>query len=139
MVQIELWQLLGGIASVIVAFAAMMWAFGKVLANQFKAGLDERFNLQDEMRRQREKALDERFKRMEADIDERHPGYPMCDGRMNKIEAELGAAPTHDNLSEIHDKINSVADDVAHMKGELHGISDNVRAIMNRFIQKGIP
>lgn len=43
MVQIELWHLMSGIASVIVAFALMMWAFGTILVKQFKAQLDQRF------------------------------------------------------------------------------------------------
>lgn len=42
-VQIELWQLMGGITSVIVAFALMMWAFGTILVKQFKSQLDQRF------------------------------------------------------------------------------------------------
>lgn len=42
-VQIEFWQLMGGITSVIVAFALMMWAFGTILVKQFKAQLDQRF------------------------------------------------------------------------------------------------
>lgn len=42
-VQIELWQLISGIASVIVAFALVVWAFGTILVKQFKAQLGERF------------------------------------------------------------------------------------------------
>lgn len=42
-VQIELWQLVTGIASVIAAFALMVWAFGMILVRQFKAQLDQRF------------------------------------------------------------------------------------------------
>ena len=42
-VQIELWQLVSGITSVIVAFALMVWAFGTILVKQFKTQLDLRF------------------------------------------------------------------------------------------------
>ena len=42
-VQIELWQLISGIASVLVAFALMAWAFGTILVKQFSTQLDLRF------------------------------------------------------------------------------------------------
>ena len=43
-VQIELWELISGIAAVIVAFALMVWAFGTILVSQFKTQLDQRFS-----------------------------------------------------------------------------------------------
>lgn len=42
-VQIEFWQLIGGIAAAVVAFGTMIWAFGKVLMTQFEKRLNERF------------------------------------------------------------------------------------------------
>lgn len=42
-VQIEFWQLISGIAGVLVAFASVAWLFGKILVGQFKAQLDQRF------------------------------------------------------------------------------------------------
>lgn len=42
-VQIEFWQLLGGIVTGIVAFATVTWLFGTLLVKQFKAQLDQRF------------------------------------------------------------------------------------------------
>lgn len=41
--QIEFWQLVTGVASTIVAFALMVWAFGTILVKQFKTQLDHRF------------------------------------------------------------------------------------------------
>lgn len=42
-VQVELWQFITGIASVIGAFGLMVWAFGMTLVKQFKLQLDHRF------------------------------------------------------------------------------------------------
>lgn len=42
-VQIEFWQLLGGIVAVIVAFTTVTWLFGTLLVRQFKEQLDQRF------------------------------------------------------------------------------------------------
>lgn len=44
MLQIEPWQLISGIAAIIVAFGSMIWLFGTVLVRQFKGQLDERFD-----------------------------------------------------------------------------------------------
>lgn len=43
-VQVELWELITGISSVIVAMALMVWAFGTTLVRQFKLQLDHRFS-----------------------------------------------------------------------------------------------
>ena len=42
-VQIEFWQLIGGVISVVVAFATVTWLFGAILVKQFKVQLDQRF------------------------------------------------------------------------------------------------
>lgn len=70
-VQIELWELIGGVASCVAAFAAVVWAFGTILVSQFKDSLDARFVAQDEMREQRDSAQDEMRKEREKAMDER--------------------------------------------------------------------
>lgn len=70
-VQIEFWALVTGVGSAIVCFAAVVWAFGTVLVNQFKASLDARFQAQDELREQRDKAQDEMRKQREKALDDR--------------------------------------------------------------------
>jgi cobalamin biosynthesis Co2+ chelatase CbiK len=42
-VQIEFWQLVGGVVAVVVMFASVMWLFGTILVKQFKTQLDQRF------------------------------------------------------------------------------------------------
>jgi hypothetical protein len=42
-VQIEFWELLCSVASVLVAFAGVTWAFGKLLMAQFEKRLDAKF------------------------------------------------------------------------------------------------
>lgn len=43
MLQIDLWQLVLALTSLVGAFAAMTWLFGTVLVRQFKSQLDQRF------------------------------------------------------------------------------------------------
>lgn len=133
MVQIEFWQLLGGIAAVIVAFATMTWAFGKVLAKQFKDGLDARFAVQDEMRKQREITMDERFKRMEEDLEGKAPHY---NERISYLEANAKKSPTHNDLSELHEKINGVSNDISQLTGEFSGVR-NLLETLHRYLLNG--
>ena len=44
-VQIDFWQLVMACASLIVAFASVVWLFGTILVKQFKSQLTERFAL----------------------------------------------------------------------------------------------
>jgi len=133
MLQIELWQLMGGIAAIIVAFATMTWAFGKVLAKQFKDGLDARFAVQDEMRRQREFTMDERFKRMEEDLEGKAPHY---NERISYLEANAKKSPTHDDLSALHEKINGVGHDISLLTGEFSGVR-NLLETLHRYLLNG--
>lgn len=88
-VQIDFWQLLGGIAAVVAAFAAVTWAFGNVLVKQFKDGLDERFSAQDEMRKQREKSLDARFVALEQSIRQEGEGWRQVERELLQLKAAL--------------------------------------------------
>lgn len=133
MVQIEFWQLFGGIVAVIVAFATMTWAFGRVLAKQFKDGLDARFVVQDEMRKQRESAMNERFKRMEEDLEGKAPHY---NERISYLEANAKKSPTHDDLSELHEKINVVGNNISQLTGEFSGVR-NLLETLHRYLLNG--
>lgn len=134
MVQIGFWQLLGGIASVITAFALMTWAFGKILAKQFKEGLDAKFNVQDEMRKQREAAMDARFKRMEEDLEGKAPHY---NERISYLEANAKKSPTHDDLSELHEKINGVSNDISELTGAFGGVKTLLETLHRHLLNGG--
>lgn len=134
MVQIEFWQLLGGIAAVIAAFATMTWAFGKVLAKQFKDGLDAKFAVQDELRKQREVALDARFTRIEEDIEGKAPHY---NERISYLEANAKKSPTHDDLSELHEKINVVGNSISQLTGEFSGVRNLLETLHQYLLNRG--
>lgn len=113
-VQIELWQLMSGIASVIVAFALMVWAFGTILVKQFKEGLDARFSTQDEMRRQREKTLDERFLALSNEIKREGEGWRQVERELLNLKADLPKEYTRreDTIRQevvIHAKLDALA------------------------------
>jgi len=114
MVQIELLQLMGGIASVIGSFALVVWAFGVILVKQFKEGLDARFSVQDEMRRQREKSLDERFLALSNEIKREGEGWRQVERELLNLKADLPKEYTRreDTIRQevvIHAKLDALA------------------------------
>jgi hypothetical protein len=88
-IQIEFWQLLGMISAVMMAMAAGAWLLVKVIVGQFTAGLDQRFDGQDELRNQREKVLDERFKALELAIKSEGDGWRTVERELLELKAAL--------------------------------------------------
>ena len=82
MLQVDLWQLILAVASLIVAFATVVWVFGTTLVRQFKAQIDLRFNaiqaelamrfaaIRDELQRRAtsEIEINREFKRLEKEF-----------------------------------------------------------------------
>lgn len=133
MLQIEIWQLVGALAAIVVTFATMIWAFGKILAKQFKDSLDARFATQDELRKQRELAMDARFKRMEEDLEGKAPHY---NERISYLEANAKKSPTHDDLAELHEKINGVGKEISNLAGEFSGVR-NLLQTLHQYLLNG--
>lgn len=134
MLQIEIWQLMGAVAAIVVAFATMIWAFGKMLAAQFKASLDARFSTQDELRKQREKAMDERFQRMEEDLEGKAPHY---NERISHLEANAKKSPTHDDLADLHEKINTVSNNISELSGQFSGVRTLLQTLHQYLLDGG--
>jgi len=134
MLQIEIWQVVGSLAAILTAFAGMIWVFGKILAAQFKASLDTRFAAQDELRKQRESAMDERFRRMEEDLEGKAPHY---NERISYLEANAKKSPTHDDLSGLHEKINGVSNDISELSGAFGGVKTLLETLHRHLLNGG--
>ncbi len=134
MLQIEIWQLVGSLAAIVVTFATMIWAFGKMLAGQFKDSLDARFATQDELRKQREHAMDERFRRMEEDLEGKAPHY---NERISYLEANAKKSPTHDDLAGLHEKINGVSNEISELTGAFSGVKTLLETLHRHLLNGG--
>jgi len=88
-IQIEFWQLAGIAGAIIVALFAAGWALVNVIVKQFTLGLDQRFQGQDELRAQREKVLDERFKALENAIKSEGDGWRTVERELLELKAAL--------------------------------------------------
>jgi hypothetical protein len=135
MLQIEIWQLVSALVAIVVTFATMIWAFGKILAGQFKDSLDARFATQDELRKQRELAMDERFRRMEEDLEGKAPHY---NERISYLEANAKKSPTHGDIAKVYESLNTLSATVNQLVGENRGQSDTLKLILNQIAAKGM-
>lgn len=59
--------------------------------------------------------------------------------RLARLEAHHASAPTHADLSNMHDKLNRVTESCSRMEGQLGGMNDTQRLILNRITERGAP
>lgn len=59
--------------------------------------------------------------------------------RLTRLESDRANAPTHADLSNVHDKMNRVNESCSRMEGQLLGIVDAQRLILNRITERGTP
>lgn len=88
-IQIEFWQIVSMVGAVMLAMAGGAWVLVKVIVGQFTTGLDQRFDGQDELRKQREKVLDERFKALELAIKNEGDGWRTVERELLELKAAL--------------------------------------------------
>lgn len=106
-VQIELWQLLGSIAAVLVAFAGVTWAFGKLLMGQFEKRLDAKFEvMQNDL--DQVKKLEREFLEFKATLPERFVARPDYIRGQSTLEAKQDA---------LYQKMEVVRLEIAQVKG----------------------
>lgn len=56
--------------------------------------------------------------------------------RVGEIEASMRAAPSHSDLSALHERINGLAEQLCHLIGENKTQSDLLRALVSREINR---
>lgn len=88
-IQVGFWELVSMAGSLILLMAGGGWVFVKLIVHQFSAGLDQRFAGQDELRKQREKALDIRFNSLERSISEEAEAWRKIERELLELKAAL--------------------------------------------------
>lgn len=84
----------------------------------------------------RNKEVDRKFGELRQDFDRRADEH---DRRLSRVEGAMERAPTHDDLGNLHEKVNQTAQGVAQMNGQLNSMNDTLRLILNRIAEKGMP
>ena len=64
--QIDFWQLLLALGTLVSAFATVVWLFGSHMIAQFDTRLDERFKSQELLRNENKEHLELRFDQLET-------------------------------------------------------------------------
>ena len=88
-IQIDFWQLVGMAGSALVVLVGAGWALVSIIVRQFTERLDERFLGQDELRKQREIALDQRFSALEKSIRDEGDGWRTVERELLQLKADL--------------------------------------------------
>lgn len=102
-----MWQLLGSIAAVLVAFAGVTWAFGKLLMGQFEKRLDAKFEvMQNDL--DQVKKLEREFLEFKATLPERFVARPDYIRGQSTLEAKQDA---------LYQKMEVVRLEIAQVKG----------------------
>jgi len=82
----------------------------------------------------KDKVTNNRISKLQDDLDDKMDGHVE---RIAKLEVRAESALTHDDLSELHDKINRVGGDVKILTGEFSGVRNLLGTIHNHLLNGG--
>lgn len=78
----------------------------------------------------------DRITGFQNDVDDRLDQHGE---RIAKIESGCKFHPSHRDLGDLHIKINAVDGKVSTMSGKMEGIDANLRLILSRITERGLP
>lgn len=77
---------------------------------------------------------DGRIQKLEQHVQQRISDH---DKRLERVEERSKHMPTHDDLKQLHEKVNSVSSDFSTVKGQISGIDKNVTIIQEYLMKEG--
>jgi chromosome segregation ATPase len=153
-VQIELWALLTFFAGLLLSFLAGVFGIARFILGQMDKRLDERFQTQQDARKEELQRRSEQFNTIEGQLraqeQAREAGKKHWDAqfaeidrqlsdhreRIGRLEAVAESSPTHDDLGDLHERINAMAQDVSNLTGEFKGANRTLELI-HAFLMNG--
>lgn len=78
------------------------------------------------------KATNERIDRITRSVDERFGAHS---DRLARLEEAAEFLPTHDDLGDLHTRINSMSDNVSSMAGEMKGMRNTLQLIQQHLMK----
>lgn len=118
------------LAMTLIAVIGGYWAIGKLLIGQFDKRMDERFAAHEAAR----KGNHERIVKLEAELNS---DLDQHGERLSRLESHAENVPTHDHLSDIHEKINKVGAAIGSLSGEFTGVRNLLNTIHNHLLNNG--
>lgn len=152
--QIEFWALLTFFGGLLTTFLGGVFGIARFILGQMDKRLDERFLAQEKSRTEELQRRAEQFSTIEgqlraqeqareagkkhwdeqfAEIDRRLSDHRE---RIGRLEAVAEASPTHDDLGDLHTRINAMAQDVSNLTGEFKGANRTLELI-HAFLMNG--
>ncbi len=83
----------------------------------------------------RNKEVDRKFDDLRKEFDAR---MDMQDTTIARLSGLAERAPTHADLAALHEKANITAQSVSSIAGEMKGMSETLRLILNRIAERGM-
>lgn len=157
MVQLELWQLLISSAGLLLAFLGGVWGISVFILSQMEKRLDERFATQEKSREEEKQNRGAQLAGIEGQLrrgeEAREAGKKHWDDRFSEIDQQIAdhrerigrlekaaeVGPTHEDLSDLHVRINGIADDVSSLSGEFKGARRTLELIHSFLLTGGKP
>ena len=154
MMEVGLWDVIVLAVTILLAFFGCLFGLARYTLAQLDKRLDERFTAQDKSRlsemtsvNNRLGELNSQFEKQEqaretgrqhwddqfADIDRQLSEHRE---RIGRLEAVSESAPSHEHLSELHERINGIAEDVSSLSGEFKGAKHTLNLI-HTFLMNG--
>lgn len=155
--EVGLWELISLACGMLVAALSAAFALGRLLLHQFGKRLDERFMAQEAARKQELQRVDEQLGTLSGQIAKqeqaREAGKKHWDDqfaefdrvlsdhreRIGRLEAAAEAAPSHEHLADLHERINGIAEDVSSLSGEFKGAKHTLELIHSFLLNGGKP
>ena len=153
--EVGLWDLVSLAVTLLLAFFGCLFGFARYTLTQLDKRLDARFTAQEEARSAelggveiRLGTLNKQFDKQEqaretgrqhwdkqfADIDRQLSDHRE---RIGRLETAAESAPSHEDLSNLHRRINDIAEDMSSLAGEFKGANATLDLIHSFLLTGG--
>lgn len=153
--EVGLWDLVTLAVTLLLAFFGGLAGLARYTLAQMDKRLAERFEAQEEVRKLELQRVDKQlgtlsvqFTKQEeareagkkhwddqfAEIDRRLSDHRE---RISRLEVAAEAAPSHEHLAELHERINGIAEDVSSLSGEFKGAKRTLELIHSFLLNGG--
>ncbi len=153
--EVGLWDLVTLAVTLLLAFLGGVSGLARYGLAQMDKRLQERFKAQEEARKKELQRVDEQLGTLSGQIAKqeqaREAGKQHWDDqfseidrrlsehreRISRLEAAAEAAPSHEHLAGLHERINGIAEDVSSLSGEFKGAKHTLELIHTFLLNGG--
>lgn len=124
-------------AALLVAFASFWLNVVIYRNNKRKADETRIVELESSVGKKIKDIGDQLGERLRDDLDEFETRLDTHHGKISALEQRAADAPNHDDLSDLHEKINEVNDGVSGLRGEFKGVERLLTTIHEHLLKVG--